>query len=263
MKKYAAFLPGATTLGDILKEQGYNNFFMAGSDFVFGGRESYFTQHGQYEIFDYYTAIEKGKIPEDYYVWWGFEDSKLYEYAKEEITRLASEDAPFNFSMITVDTHHVSGYYCELCQNTHDSQYANVWSCASRQLYNFIGWVQEQDFYENTTIVICGDHCSMDPNFYEGFSYDKHIGETSRKVYNCIINSAVEPYQENNRKFTTLDFFPTVLASMGVEIEGNRLGLGTNLFSGEQTLSEKYGYDEFFTELNKKSSFYNTKLLYE
>ena len=45
---------------------------------------SYFTQHGQYEIYDYYTAIEKGKIPEDYYVWWGFEDSKLYEYAKEE-----------------------------------------------------------------------------------------------------------------------------------------------------------------------------------
>lgn len=103
----------------------------------------------------------------------------------------------------------------------------------------------------------------MDPYFYNEFVYDKYNGETSRKVYNCFINSVVEPFQEKHRKFTTLDFFPTVLASMGVTIEGNRLGLGTNLFSKEQTLSEKYGYEELFTELNKKSSFYNTELLFQ
>lgn len=262
MGDYASFLPGATTFGDILKKEGYRNYFMAGSDFEFGGRESYFTQHGDYQVWDYDTAIEEGKIDKDYYVWWGFEDQKLYEYAKEEILEVAEDETPFNFSLLTVDTHHVAGYRCELCPDIYEAQYANVWACASRQLNDFVEWIKQQAFYENTTIVISGDHCSMDPEFYGNLAYDKHHGEVNRKIYNAIINPAVEPYKEKNRKFTTMDMFPTALAAMGVEIEGNRLGLGTNLFSEEETLSEKYGYEVLFDELDRKSVFYNRELLY-
>lgn len=263
MGRYAAFLPGVTSLGDILEEAGYKNVFMAGSDFRFGGRTSYFTQHGNYEIWDYYTAIAEGKIPKDYYVWWGFEDQKLYEYAKEELLELAAGDQPFNFTMLTVDTHHQDGCYCGLCDRRQfDTKYANVWACASRQLDDFLSWIQEQDFYENTTVVIVGDHCSMDSDFYGEVTSDKHDGSTVRKVYNAFVNAAVEPVQEQNRLFTTLDFFPTVLASLGVTIEGDRLGLGTNLFSDRQTLSEEYGYEYLFAELSKKSRFYDEELLY-
>ncbi len=60
-----------------------------------------------------------------------------------------------------------------------------------------------------------------------------------------------------------MDFFPTALAAAGAEIEGDRLSLGTNLFSGEQTLCEKYGYKEFFNELGKKSLFYEHEFLYK
>lgn len=56
---------------------------------------------------------------------------------------------------------------------------------------DFVEWVKQQDFYENTTIVIAGDHCSMDPNFYGDLSYDKHHGEVERKIYNAIIHPAV------------------------------------------------------------------------
>ena len=44
---------------------------------------------------------------------------------------------------------------------------------------------------------------------------------------------------------------------MGYSIEGNRLGLGTNLFSSKKTLSEEMGYDEFNLELGKNSRFYH------
>ena len=54
------------TLGDILKDNGYNNYLMIGSDSEFGGRKAYFSTHG-YEISDYYTAIKEGKISSDYY----------------------------------------------------------------------------------------------------------------------------------------------------------------------------------------------------
>ncbi|MCD7885527.1 MAG: sulfatase-like hydrolase/transferase [Lachnospiraceae bacterium] len=265
MGSYSYFLPGATTLGDILEANGYTNYFMCGSDFDFAGRRNYFTQHGDYDIYDYDRAVEDGKIASDYYVWWGFEDAKLYEFAKEKLLEIAAEEEPFNFSMLTVDTHHQNGYVCSLCENTYDDQYANVWACASSQVYEFVNWIQEQDFYENTTIIITGDHCSMDTDFYGEYTYDKHNGTTVRKVYNAFINvdpSVEDTNAEKNRQFTTLDFFPTALASLGVTIEGDRLALGTNLFSGTPTLSEEYGYEYLYEELNKKSIFYNQTLLY-
>lgn len=262
MEQYSDFLPGAVALGDILKENGYRNVFMAGSDFVFGGRTNYCRQHGDYEILDYYVARRRRVIRPGYKVWWGFEDEILYRWAKDELTKLAEADEPFNFSMITVDTHHQDGYVCQLCRNEYDDQYANVWRCASRQLKEFVEWCQQQPFYENTTIVVAGDHCSMDSDFYKEYTYDKHDGETVRKTYEVFINPAVEPVKEKNRLFTTLDMFPTTLAAMGVEIEGERLGLGTNLFSGEPTLAEKYGYETMFEELKKKSLFYDNEILY-
>lgn len=272
MNDYASFLPGVISLGEILSDEGYKNYFMAGSDFAFGGREDYFSQHGGYEIWDYYSAIEEGKIDESYKVKWGFEDQKLYDYAKEKVVELAESGQPFNFSMLTVDTHTGGGYVCELCEDKYESQYANVIACSSKQVYEFVEWIQQQDFYENTTIVITGDHASMEQNFYYDMGDDenkeqndqiKHSGDVKRKVYNVFINAGISSNNvDKNRQFTTLDYFPTVLASIGATIEGNRLGLGTNLFSGEPTLAEEYGYEIIFEELNKKSKFYDNNLLY-
>lgn len=57
--------------------------------------------------------------------------------------------------------------------------------------------------------------------------------------------------------------YPTVLAALGVKIEGHRLGLGTNLFSCEETLSEELGVDYFRTEVRKKSHYYNNCLFFD
>lgn len=208
--EYSEFLPGVVSLGDILEKEGYNQELMVGSDVSFGGRDLYFIQHGNYKLWDYNTAGALGKIPEDYYVWWGFEDQKLYQFAKEEISSLAAEEKPFNFTMLTVDTHHVGGYVCDLCRNEHEQQYENVISCASRQVADFVEWIQQQNFYENTTIVISGDHLSMDASYFESYDDNRH----PRRIYNCIINSSVTAANTKNRDFTTMDLFPTTLAAL-------------------------------------------------
>ena len=64
-----------------------------------------------------------------------------------------------------------------------------------------------------------------------------------------------------NRQFTSLDMFPTTLAALGAEIEGERLALGTNLYSNKKTIIEEKGYSYVFNELNIRSSFYNNKFL--
>ena len=191
-------------------------------------------------------------MPEDYYVWWGFEDEKLIEYAKEDLTELASSDQPFNYTMLTVDTHFEDGYVCDLCQDLHDgNQYGNVISCSDKQVSEFVSWIQQQEWYDNTTIVITGDHPTMDSDFCDPVSSDY-----SRRVYTAYINAdPIENHSKGERQYTTLDTFPTTLAAMGVSIEGNRLGLGTNVFSGEETLLEKDGMQLINTEFSKKSDF--------
>ncbi len=252
------FLPGVVALGDILAEEGYNQTLLLGSNAEFHGRESYFKEHGNYEIVDTPVLKETGRLDEDYQVWWGIEDEKLLTYAKEELTRLAAEDEPFNLTMLTADTHFPDGYECRLCENEFEEQYANVLACSSGQINDFVSWIKEQPFYDNTTVIIIGDHLTMDADFLEDID-ESYV----RTVYNCIINAPSAPKQEKNRDFGTFDMLPTTLAAMGVSIEGDRLALGTNLFSGEKTLTEIYGYEVLAEELQKTSDFYNARFLEE
>lgn len=243
------FFAGAVTLGDILESAGYCQNLMIGSDATFGGRRLYFTEHGNYNIYDYNYASENGLIPPDYRVWWGYEDEKLFSFAKDKLTELSQQSTPFNFTMLTVDTHFEDGYPCELCTDEFgDNQYANVMACSSRQVKELVDWIQQQDFYENTTIVIAGDHPTMDKDFCEDVDDDY-----TRKVYTTYINPAAELETTEKRNYTTFDNFPTTLAALGVKIDGNRLGLGTNLFSSTQTLTERFGIDKMESELKKKS----------
>lgn len=251
MKNRETFAAQLTTLGDILAQKGYTQEFLCGSDATFGGRRDYFEQHGDYQIFDLFTAREKGYIAPDYYQWWGYEDKILFEIAKDEVTRLALSGKPFNFTMLTVDAHHNNGYICSACNAQYSNRLANVVNCTDRQVTEFVEWCMAQDFFRDTVIVLTGDHPRMDKSLVaETDFYD-------RTVYNCFIGAAVTPKGETvQRVMTPFDIFPTTLAAMGFAIEGERLGLGVNLFSEQQTLSERLGYSYLEAEINKFSEYY-------
>lgn len=251
MGDFQQFAPNVTALGDILKNEGYVNHFLCGSDASFAGRRSFFETHGAYSIYDLYTAREQGVIPEDYFVFWGFEDHILYDIAKSELLTLARGDAPFNFTMLTVDPHHTGGYQCQYCQNEYENPTANVIRCADRQLESFLSWLKAQSFYEDSVIVLIGDHPRMDTALVSG------IPSKERIMYNCFIHADAEVAGSlNHREMAPMDMFPTILSALGYRIEGDRLGLGTNLFSSRKTLTEELGYDYYCNELNKSSAYY-------
>ena len=102
-----------------------------------------------------------------------------------------------------------------------------------------------------------GDHPTMDDNYIN----EHYAQNTPRKVYNCFINAVGDKTYEKERLFNTLDLFPTTLAAMGAEFEGDKLGLGTNLFSGAQTLAEEYGYEKVDEEFSYTSKFYKKNIL--
>ena len=254
------FLPGATTIGDILKAEGYEQSVMFGADATFGGLNFFYDSHGSFNLLDHKGVIEKGWLSEYYNVWWGYEDDKLYEFAKTEISRLYETGKPFHFIMETADTHAPNGYLSENAEKKFDSQYANAIHYSQKEVVNFVRWIQQQPFYENTTIVIIGDHLSMADSFF------KDVTDYRRTMYNLFLNvpenlQNIPTEYKFNRAWAPFDMFPTTLASIGVEFDGNRLALGTNMFSGEKTLIERDGFSKVNGELSNRSVFYNENIL--
>lgn len=249
-------VPGAYSIAEILSDNGYKNYFLMGSDGNFAGRKNYLLKHGFHEVYDYYTAIEKEWIPSDYYEWWGIEDKTLFEIAKENLTEISRNDEPFYYSMITTDTHFIDGYLEDNCPLNFDDQYSNVLECNDSMVNKFIKWISKQDFYKDTVVVVVGDHHTMQPNFYPYM-------DKTRTIFNAYINTDIKTDYSKNREFISMDYYPTTLAALNVKIEGDRLGLGTNLFSGKKTLTEELGYENYIFELDKKSFYYDNVILGE
>ncbi len=250
--KDGVFLPGLTSLNNILHDAGYYQTLMVGSDANFGGRKTYFQTHDVDKIYDIYTARSDGIVPSNYFVWWGMEDLHLFEYAKQELTEISQQEQPFAFTMLTVDTHHIGGYTCEKCGSNYAESYENAIACSSRQVLEFVQWIQAQPFYENTTVIITGDHFSMDSGYFK-----RNVEEGyQRHGYNCFLNAAVSPKHTQDRQFSSLDMFPTTLAALGCKIQGEQLGFGVNLFSSRPTLIEEFGYSAFCAELQKRTDYY-------
>lgn len=250
------FMSGAYSLGEVLKDNGYYNEYISATRTTFGGIREYFYNHGNYKMIDINSYKNFDLFIEDRDIGnQRFSDKTLFEIAKKRLDVLSSNDEPFNLTLQTIDTHYVDGHLWWYSKDDYNTQYENVYATTSELIYNFIKWVKQQNFYDNTTIMIVGDHISMQADYFES------RGAYKRYIYNCYINSAKKTDNVSNRVYSAIDSYPTIISSLGANIEGNKLGLGVDLFSEDNTLSEKYGFDYLNNELNKKSVFYNKIIL--
>jgi len=259
------FLPGALCLSDILKKDGYNQSFMIGMTKFFSGTDKFLETHGNQKVLDWEFYSKRDNLPEE-------NDSKrkrivrddaLFKYAKAEILELAEKKEPFAFTIMTMDTHFGNEYFDKKnCQiKYHDKgvkdndNFKNVVSCSDSQIAKFVEWIKEQPFYDDTEIVIVGDHLTMSSTIF--------TKQMDRTVYNVYMNASIsDKSHTQNRQFTALDTLPTILESMGYIIDGHKLGLGVSLFSGEPTLLEQgLSVNKLNSELDKQSKVYN-KLLF-
>lgn len=235
-----AFMPGARMLTDVLADEGYIQEVVKGGQSRFAGVSELFATHGDVSMFDY-PVIEKEYSPEEQaHCGWGIKDYVTLSVAKERIGKAYAEaqaaSTNFNVMIITLDLHTPNGYLCPECPSDVEGHYPTVISCQSKQIFAFTEWCKTQPWYEETTIALIGDHPSM---------ARQHVGfipsDYTRTTFNCFIHSKATPVSTKNRVFTRCDFYPTLLAAIGYSVEGDRLALGTNLFSDKPTRAEEMG----------------------
>lgn len=259
--KYATGLfSKAYGLGNILSnEGGYLTSYLIGSYGSYYGMNLFLESHGfPLKSLEYWKKIKK--VPDDYFVWWGVEDKKLVEYAKEELLSLASQQKPFAFSVFFEDPHVYGGYVCEECGRKYSKSIHNVYECTSRRIGKFIEWMKGQDFYKDSVIVILGDHLYMGDDLYD--DYAKTTNKYCRHAYNVFINIDKD-YSKfaKNRSYCTFDYFPTIIDCLGIEYEEQGLGIGRSLVREGKTLLEELGEEKLSQEMVKKNVLYRKLLL--
>ncbi|RDU70361.1 sulfatase-like hydrolase/transferase [Helicobacter brantae] len=260
------FLGGAVCLGNMLDKEGYKQTFLVPHPKNFSGVGPFLKDH-KIAVKDVDTYKKLNELPQDYQGFWGMKDSLTLDKAKKELTNL-KKDTPFALYILTIDTHASTGYTdLQKCtqkygEQTPTQKYKNAISCSDSLIGEFVEWAKTQDFYKNTTIVILGDHLSMNAGFFPSNAH--------RRIYNAFINAKFfNPIQADkiyNRRFSHFDILPTILDSLDVEVRGGRLGLGSDLLSNQPTLLELYnggggGYSKKYSKSPKfmKTSYIKTR----
>ena len=260
--KYARGLfAGAYGLGNILSNEGYETSYLIGSLGSSFGMNSLLETHGfPLKSLEYWKKIKK--VPEDYFVWWGVEDKKLVEYAKEELLSLSKQNKPFAFSVFFEDTHFHKGYVCEECGQKYMKSIHNVYECTSRRMGMFLEWMRKQDFYENSLIVILGDHLYMGDDLYGDSAKNNLFSNHNRHAYNVFINTDKDYSRfAKNRDYCTFDYFPTIIDCLGIEYKEPGLGIGRSLVREGKTLLETLGEEKLSAEMVKKNTLYRKLLV--
>lgn len=262
-----SFLPNAECVSDSLAKMGYNQVMIMGSNDDFAAKGAFLKSHNiTSKDVKYYKNI--GALPSDYAHSWGFSDSKLFEFAKDELKNLADSADNFALYLLTNNTHSPD-FFIESTCGAIESNYQNAINCVDLLIGEFIAWIRTQDFYENTTILIVGDHL-MNTNL--------PLPRESRKIYNAFINprfcdlrtkSANQKMDchdstrceksrnddlTKSRNLSHFDFAPLILDSLGICTKS--FGLGRNPLLG-QTLLESNGVD-FATQISADSRLYES-----
>ena len=252
---YTNILSSLIRLEDVLHDAGYNQLFATGSDSTFAGYNTYVAQYDNDELFDANSAKEGNFLPREPKGPWGVEDCLLFPLLKEKVREMAEKDAPFAVTAYTIDTHtYEHGFRCKECDPSIMDDFTAAVECSNRIVSEFVHWLENEPYGDDTVVIVVGDHLADIKSKALRWDDDGYI----RTTYNCFIHAQKTPVNRYNRTFTAMDMFPTTLSAIGVTIDGDRLGLGTDLFSATPTLCEEMGEDEFVEQVQMRSRYYNS-----
>ncbi|MEH6557755.1 MAG: sulfatase-like hydrolase/transferase [Oceanicoccus sp.] len=203
-------LPDYICLGDILEAYGYSRVMYKGASLSFSGAGNFFSAHG----FDNAKGKEywQENLGEVAATGWGIYDDTLFQQALAEIETLQSENTPFAFSLVTLDTHHPDGHASASCPRYSYSSdtMLNAIHCTDYLVYKFVDDLKRRGILDNTVLVVFSDHLAM-----RNTQWDILRANSKKRKLSFFIVA-----QENAAVFeqpaTHFDVAPTVLDYLGI-----------------------------------------------
>jgi phosphoglycerol transferase len=239
------FLAGATCLGDILKERGYENVFLGGAALSFSGKGAFLRDHGYASAFGRAEWERLGARPDEMNAW-GLYDSELFRYARVQLKDLHDSHKPFNLTLLTLNTHNPFGFLGKGCKARGVEDFEGIVHCSATQVAEFVEYARQMGYLEDTVVVILGDHLAV-PNPV----WEKLQRAPQRQIFNLFIaNNVPKP---NRNDLLPFDVFPSIVELMGFQVPGGRLALGYSGF-GHPTLAPPANRQEAATTSSLRGS---------
>lgn len=244
------FMPGAVCFPQILKDNGYQVGIIKAADITYTSVNLYANFHG-YDFAEGVDEIKENYLKNDYEKYMGsfggVTDRTLYEYAKVKLNEF-DKDKPFMLTLFSLDTHMPSYYLDKECKKEF-GDLRDAFICSDKGVAKFIEWFKNTPYWENTTVVVVGDH--LLPSRIKG------LRNAKRGIFNMFLNVREGLKIDKNKIFSTYDLAPTILEALNIEIKPRKFGLGRSMFSDTISLVEKFGSLNLKLNLIKKSEFYS------
>jgi phosphoglycerol transferase len=231
----SSFFPQNICLGDILKNSGYQNYFMQGANLRFGGKDVFLQSHGFEHL---YGAEELKGIVADpsYRNDWGFYDDTVLDEVWKKYQELSKSGQRFSLFTLTVDTHHPDGFISRSCNRKKYeidgkvNQSFSAVTCSQEHVAALIEKIKASPYFKNTVIVVSSDHLAMKNTAWE------YLNKQDRSDLFFVIRGDKPQQEVSGVKRSTMDNGATVLDILGGD---NFIGLGRSSLSG-QSLSEVF-----------------------
>lgn len=226
------FLPLATCLGDLLKQEEYHLVYMGGASLSFAGKGEFYQTHGFDEVYgrDELFSILGSDL---YHNNWGLYDDSLFGLVYEKYEKLAKTEDKFALVTLTLDTHHPDGDPSKSCADIKyqdgSNEMLNAVACSDYLISELINKIILSDYADDTVIVLLSDHLA-----HKNAAFDE-LNKLDRKNLLMVIDPSENSKKINNNLGSSLDIGPTILPYLGYEVN---LGLGRDLNDLNRNQSE-------------------------
>lgn len=228
------------SLAKLLKKAGYQSATFHTNDVDFWNRDDLYAAIGFDRIYD------RTYFGDEDVLFFGSSDEVLYPKTVEALKQLASEGQPFYAHVISMSSHHPFTLPDEKqriklpqrYQGTFVGNYLVAQNYSDYALGIFIRELQRSGLWENSLIVLYGDHLGLPM-----YSLDEHDEQLLEEIYGrpygytdminiplLIIGDGITYPAVFNQLGGQIDILPTVANLLGVSTEG-QLHFGQDLFN--------------------------------
>ncbi|MCM3389940.1 LTA synthase family protein [Ureibacillus chungkukjangi] len=236
------FTHGGNTYNTMSEKLGENGYF---TNVMHSNNSSFWNRNEIYESFniDKFYDIESYEVTDENSVNWGLKDIPFFE---QSVDLMKEMDQPFYSKMITLTNHYPFTLEEEDIMipeyNSNSgtlNRYFQTVRYLDESIKTFFDKLKEEGLYDNSIIVMYGDHYGISENHNKAMSM--YLGKEEITAYDSALLQSVPLFihvpgsgdgQVMDEAAGQIDLRPTIMHLLGIETS-NDMQLGADLFSEE------------------------------